>query len=241
MTDPHQHAHGDPGSPEVAAQDPRTHWEERYSAPVWSGKVNATLAAAVAELTPGRSLDLGCGEGGDVLWLAEQGWQATGLDLSTRAIERARTEAAARGLAPAESGAEGVAGSDGAAARGSARFEARDLETWEPEPGGVDLVAASFFHSEVALQRVEILRRAAGALAPGGHLVVLSHAAPPPWASGHHDHAARMLSAAEEAAQLDLDPGRFTVVVAEQRERPATAPDGRTEMLEDSLLVLRRR
>ncbi|WP_245528717.1 hypothetical protein [Brachybacterium squillarum] len=60
MTDPHQHAHGDPGSPEVAAQDPRTHWEERYSAPVWSGKVNATLAAAVAQLTPGRSLDQGC-------------------------------------------------------------------------------------------------------------------------------------------------------------------------------------
>jgi len=70
-------------------------WENHYgqSERVWSGKVNQVLENLVSPLTPGTSLDIGCGEGGDVLWLATHGWQATGLDISPTAVSRAREEA----------------------------------------------------------------------------------------------------------------------------------------------------
>jgi thioredoxin reductase len=47
-------------------------WEERYRAKpkVWSGRPNPQLVTEVAALTPGRALDVGCGEGADAVWLA---------------------------------------------------------------------------------------------------------------------------------------------------------------------------
>ena len=193
----------------------------RYAeqASVWSGRVNATLAQVVAEFPRGMAIDLGCGEGGDVLWLAEQGWTALGLDISATAVGRARDEAAARGL-------------DGAS------FEAVDLDAWEPEPASVDLVTASFFQSNVALDRTAILRRAMTALRPGGRLVTVSHAAPPSWAK---DHPATMVSVQDEAEQLGGSGEEWEVELAEERPRAATAPDGSAGEHLDAVLVLRRR
>lgn len=206
-----------------------SHWEQHYAgaAPVWSGQVNATLAAAIAPFAPGRSIDLGSGEGGDVLWLAERGWDALGLDVSPTAVDRAREAAAAAEL------------------KGSARFEQCDLTRWRPTVDSCELVTASFFHSRIALERTQILRRAAGAITVGGHLVLVSHAAPPPWAAAHHHegpagHHEDMLTAQEEATELALPADSWALEVAEQRQRDATGPDGQHGHLEDSLLVLRR-
>lgn len=95
----HSHAHGN------ADSAPVDFWEERYgsSGQVRSGRVNATTASVVADLeaagvVPGTALDLGCGEGGDALWLARRGWRVTGLDISPTAIGRARDAAVAAGL-----------------------------------------------------------------------------------------------------------------------------------------------
>lgn len=213
----HAPAHAEP-DPDLS---PTEYWEERYSGSerVWSGKVNATMASVVAELAPGTAIDLGCGEGGDVLWLAEQGWTALGLDISATAVGRARDEAAARGL-------------DGAS------FEAVDLDAWEPEPASVDLVTASFFQSNVALDRIAILRRAMTALRPGGRLVTVSHAAPPSWAK---DHPAKMVSVQDEAAQLGGHADEWEVEHADERPRAAVAPDGTPGEHLDAVLVLRRR
>jgi len=213
----HAPAHAEP-DPDLS---PTEYWEQLYSGSerVWSGKVNATMASVVAELSPGTAIDLGCGEGGDVLWLAEQGWTALGLDISATAVGRARDEAAARGL-------------DGAS------FEAVDLDAWEPEPASVDLVTASFFQSYVALDRTAILRRAMSALRPGGRLVTVSHAAPPSWAK---DHPATMVSVQDEAAQLGGSAEEWEVELAEERPRAATAPDGSAGEHLDAVLVLRQR
>jgi len=217
VTHAHAPAHAEP-DPDLS---PTEYWEQRYSGSerVWSGKVNATMASVVAELAPGMAIDLGCGEGGDVLWLAEQGWTALGLDISTVAVGRAREQAAARRL-------------------GGASFEAVDLDAWEPEPDSIDLVTASFFQSNVALDRTAILRRAMTALRPGGRLVTVSHAAPPSWAK---DHPAKMVSVQDEAAQLGGSAEEWEVELAEERPRAATAPDGSAGEHLDAVLVLRRR
>ncbi len=49
---------------------------------------NARLTETVTGLPPGDALDVGCGYGGDALWLAGQGWQVTAADISAVAVER---------------------------------------------------------------------------------------------------------------------------------------------------------
>ena len=74
--------------------DPTEFWEDLYAGKSrWSGNPNPVLVDVVGALSPGRSLDLGCGEGADVLWLAGQGWDATGVDISSTAVSRARAAA----------------------------------------------------------------------------------------------------------------------------------------------------
>jgi thioredoxin reductase len=74
-------------------------WDHRYgSGTMWSGNPNGTLVNEVAGLPPGRALDVGAGEGGDAIWLAEQGWTVTASDISERALERVGAAAEARGL-----------------------------------------------------------------------------------------------------------------------------------------------
>lgn len=238
----HDPAHVPGHDPEDAQQDPAEFWEQRYagSGPVWSGRVNRTLADAVGELLPGRSLDLGCGEGGDVVWLAERGWRAMGIDLSPTAVERAREAAEGRGILG-----------------GRIRFAVADLADWAEDPQAIDgspepfdLITASFLQSPVELPRETVLRAALSRLAPGGRLVLLSHAAPPPWAIGHAGGPHHFHSPESELSVLGLDGGEaspgfgaseFEVLVAERRLRDAIGPDGETGELEDSLVVVRRR
>jgi len=47
------------------------------------------LIEGAAALPAGRALDLGCGTGTNVRYLAGRGWDATGVDAEPRAIERA--------------------------------------------------------------------------------------------------------------------------------------------------------
>jgi len=51
-------------------------------------------------LPPGRALDLGCGAGTNVVYLAQHGWEATGVDLVARALRRARERAATAKVSP---------------------------------------------------------------------------------------------------------------------------------------------
>lgn len=77
------------------AKNSEAKWDERYASmeQVWSGRPNAVLVTEVAELEPGRALDVGCGEGTDAVWLARQGWGVTALDVSQVALERAALHA----------------------------------------------------------------------------------------------------------------------------------------------------
>lgn len=207
-------------------EDPTEFWRRRYNekGAVWSGRVNQVLAEVVATLTPGRVLDLGCGEGGDAVWLADHGWQVTGVDISATAIDRARTAAAAAGVP-----------------EGRLTLIAADLRDWHTDQD-FDLVSACFLQSPVELDRGRILRAAAGRIVPGGHLLVVSHAAPPPWASGlaGHDHHRLFLSPQQEIEILGASEGEWEQLIVETRQRTATGPDGQTGVLDDAVVLLRR-
>lgn len=233
----HSHQHG-PGSTRAQAnpeQAPIEFWEQRYagSGPVWSGRVNGTLAAVTQGLPPGRSLDLGCGEGGDVLWLAARGWDATGVDLSATAVARARAAAKEHGIETAH-----FVEADLAAWATAGPAEGADAAT-DAIGDGFDLVTASFFQSPVALPRERILRAAAARVAKGGRLVLLAHAAAPSWAAAAHADGDFPTPEAEVSA-LALPENEWRIHTAEVRDREITAPDGTPATLLDTVVVVER-
>ena len=70
----------------------------RSGTPRWdSAEPRPELTELAKGRAPGRALDLGCGTGSDVLYLASLGWDATGVDFVPRAIATARSRAAAAG------------------------------------------------------------------------------------------------------------------------------------------------
>jgi cyclopropane fatty-acyl-phospholipid synthase-like methyltransferase len=79
-------------------------WDASYAAdeaaPWDIGRPQAAFVRLADQgLLQGRLLDSGCGTGEQTLLAAARGADATGVDISPRAIERARTKAAERGLA----------------------------------------------------------------------------------------------------------------------------------------------
>ena len=76
-------------------------WDDSYlGSPPWDiGRPQPCIVAlAEADKIVGRVLDVGCGTGEHALLAARHGCNAYGMDISTRAIEIARTKAAERGL-----------------------------------------------------------------------------------------------------------------------------------------------
>jgi SAM-dependent methyltransferase len=68
----------------------------RFGSPRWdTGIAPPELVAFVEGHPPGRALDLGCGTGTNVLYLARHGWHAVGVDFAPRALEIARQRARA--------------------------------------------------------------------------------------------------------------------------------------------------
>lgn len=131
-------------------------WDHRYGGDrIWSGNPNGALVREAADLTPGTALDVGAGEGGDAVWLAEQGWTVTAADVSARGLDHIAAAAADRGLA--------VTG--------------RLADANDPDPFGgatFDLVTAHY----ASIPRTPDDRAIAnlvGAVAPGGTLLVVGH------------------------------------------------------------------
>lgn len=199
--------------------DPHQYWENRYGGKgaVWTGKVNSVLAEVGGRLPVGRALDLGCGEGGDVIWLAKQGWSATGIDISQNAVRRAQGTAQAEGLSEKQ-----------------ARFVAGDLTDLGVR-GEFDLVTASFFQSPVALDRRHILRKASQLVGLGGHFLITSHAVMP-----HHPNQDSLVKPQDEVAGLALSPDSWELVISELRPRTHTDRDGNELELEDSVVLYKR-
>lgn len=73
----------------------RPDWNERYATrntPWNTGTPSTELRAIVAErqIAPCSTLELGCGTGTNAIWLAQQGFRVTAVDVSPLAIEEAK-------------------------------------------------------------------------------------------------------------------------------------------------------
>lgn len=91
-----------PGEERFGAAAQAAEWDARYGerdGAMWSGRPNGRLVAEVGDLSPGRALDIGCGEGADAIWLARRGWAVTAIDVSDVAVRRAREAAELAGAA----------------------------------------------------------------------------------------------------------------------------------------------
>lgn len=134
----------------------RDDWNTRYGASdlVWGLAPNRFVAAETESLPPGRALDLACGEGRNAVWLAERGWQVTGIDFSEVAIERARRLAADRGI--------------------PAAFVVADVLEAPIDAGAYDLVLLAYLQLPPH-ERATVLDRAADALRPGGTFLLVGH------------------------------------------------------------------
>ncbi len=199
----------------------RPAWEERYSGDrVWSGRVNPQLAAEAASLTPGRALDIGCGEGGDAVWLAQQGWTVTAVDFAEAALAKTAEHAGEAGVGE--------------------RVETRqvDVRTWEPGDERWDLVSSQFMHLPDG-GMVEVTRRLGSAVAPGGTLLVVGHH-PDDHATGvRHGHRSFLFT--PESLLPALGEGQWDVQVCEARDRTQAHPQTGEEMqVRDSVLRARR-
>ena len=59
---------------------------------------NAFLVSVTSGLEPGRSLDVGMGQGRNTIYLAQQGWDSVGFDPADRAVAAAQAQAAKLGV-----------------------------------------------------------------------------------------------------------------------------------------------
>jgi thioredoxin reductase len=187
-----------------------TDWDHRYSddAPMWSGNPNGTLVREVGELAPGRALDVGSGEGGDAIWLAERGWQVTATDISSRVLARLSAEAERRGL--------------------DIDCLHRDANAPDAyEAGGYDLVSMQYGSVHRTPDHRGLWNLLAG-VAPGGTLLVVGHDLTPMREPVDSTEQTRMfdpdayLGVDEIAASL-ADSPEWEIEVHELRPRPPGA------------------
>lgn len=193
-------------------------WDDRYASrdQLFSGAPNGVLVTEVTDLPPGQALDVGCGEGGDAIWLARRGWQVTAVDISRIALQRAA-----------------AAGADVA---GRVAWTHGDLTVLPPPAGAFDLVSLQYFP---LLRRPDhtALRGLLDAVAPGGTLLVAGHdLADLPPQHVHNVNPGDYYQPSEIARLLD---DGWSVLVDETRPRTAPPPEG-THHTRDTVLRARR-
>jgi SAM-dependent methyltransferase len=200
-------------------------WDCRYGGDqMWSGNPNGTLVNEIAGRTAGRALDVGSGEGGDAVWLAEHGWKVTASDISTRALSRVAAEARRRDL------------------RIELRHaDANALDAFESE--AFDLVSAQY----ASIPRTPDgrgVRNVLDAVAPGGTLLVVSHDLDPLRAPIDTQEHSRPFDPnayvrVEDFAAVLADSSEWEIEVHEKRLRPPGAASA-SHHVDDIVLRARR-
>jgi SAM-dependent methyltransferase len=183
-------------------------WDDRYRGTdlVWSATPNRWVAEETATLTPGRALDLACGEGRNSIFLAQQGWDVTGVDFSGEAIAKSHRLALAQ--------------------QPPITIDWRRADATQfDEPNSYDLAMLVYLQLS-APQRREAIRAGWQSLRPGGVLLVIAH---------HSDNLAAGVGGPQDPvvlytqddvlADLTAAGAQYTTQRAERVERPVEGQD----------------
>jgi SAM-dependent methyltransferase len=137
----------------IDARD-RDYWNGKFSDPKtqFMRQPSRLLADAIRKRPAGRALDLGMGEGRNTVFLAQQGWDATGVDLSDVAVAQVKQNAA----------------------KVHVKIEAvnENVERYEFGANRWDLIALFYMHAWYQDARPSSATRLTAALRPGGLLVI---------------------------------------------------------------------
>ena len=200
----------------LSSDEARGYWDERYrgvDSPHGS-EPNASVAQEFAGMAPSRVLDLACGQGRNAVWMAAQGHEVTGIDVSPVAIEEARSRTAALGVA--------------------VDLIVADVLDWEPDGEGYDLVLLSYLQLPQD-DRIRAHRRARSALKPGGVVFLVAHHAD----NLEHGYGGPQYSGVlYSGAELTEDFAGMDIVRNERTERIVRV-DGNDEIAVDIVFVAR--
>ncbi len=128
-------------------------WDRAYGRCelTWSIEPHPHVGEELADLPPGRAVELGCGEGRQAIWLASRGWQVTAVDFSRVAVDRGRKIAERHGV--------------------EVDWVVANVLDYHP-PAPVDLAMIIYLHLHRD-QLSGVLGKVSAALSPGGTLFVL--------------------------------------------------------------------
>jgi SAM-dependent methyltransferase len=193
-------------------------WDERYreGGLVWSPGPNQFVEAELADVPPGRALDLGAGEGRNAIWLAEQGWQVTAVDFSQEGLDKGRSRARALPVA----------------------WVCADATTWSGD-GSYDLSVLAYLQLSGEERRAAV-RAAFASLRAGGTFLLVAHDSTNLTEGVGGPQDPEVLMTAEEVLG-DLDGERFEVERAERVTREVVQPDGTSRTAYDALVRVVRR
>ena len=192
----------------------RRHREKDF---VWHLDPNRFLVPEVEGLTPGRALDLAAGAGRNAVWLATRGWSVTAVDWSDVALDRGRRLAEQQAV--------------------EVDWVLADLREWEPPPGLFDLVIVTYLQPPAEV-RALVWRKAAGAVAEGGRLIVIGHdVANLTEGWGGPSDPAHLYTAQEVVDTVGAD---LEVVRAERVLRREEAEDGVHHAVDNVVVAVRR-
>lgn len=118
--------------------------------PLRTAEPNAFLVETISGEKPGRALDLGMGEGRNTVFLAQKGWDVTGIDLSDLGVAKAEERARRLGV----------------------RIKAivADVNRFDLGTGQWDLICVLYFVIDESMPNLH--QRIASALKPGGLAIV---------------------------------------------------------------------
>ncbi|MDN5853031.1 MAG: class I SAM-dependent methyltransferase [Actinomycetia bacterium] len=210
----------------------KSYWDQ-----IWTGEratsmstsePNPHLIKEIDGLARGTTIDAGCGAGAEAIWLATQGWEVTGVDVSEAALAFA-DDRTPTGIA------------------GQVEWVQADLSAWEPE-AQYNLVTTHYAHPD--MPQLDFYDRIASWVAPQGTLLIVGHlhhrgsTNDQRHEQGHgHGHTQPPTEASVTAAAITdrLDPDAWAVVTAEESQRVVTDPGGHPTTVHDVVVKATRR